>query len=167
MQPFPHPSDATHKIWSRLANWLQWYSSLKVWTTTDDRQRTDYGQLVYYKLTLWAFGSGELIKGQRLEEVENFKYLGAIISNEGSKPWDSFQDSPDNSSFFYRCFSRLKIMWRDKNISLASKFKLMRTLILFTFLFMLVRAGPWQQKSREGSKLLRWDAIGDFWIFST
>ena len=26
------------------------------------------------------------IKGQRLEEVENFKYLWAIISNEGSKP---------------------------------------------------------------------------------
>ena len=26
------------------------------------------------------------IKAQRLEEVENFKYLGAIISNEGSKP---------------------------------------------------------------------------------
>ena len=26
------------------------------------------------------------IKGQRLEEVENFKYLGAIISKEGSKP---------------------------------------------------------------------------------
>ena len=26
------------------------------------------------------------IKGQRLEEVENFKYLGAIICNEGSKP---------------------------------------------------------------------------------
>ena len=26
------------------------------------------------------------IKGQRLEEVENFKYLGAIISNERSKP---------------------------------------------------------------------------------
>ena len=55
MQPFPHPSDATHTIWSRLANWLQRYSSLKVWTTTDDD-----GPLVYYKLTLWAFGSGEL-----------------------------------------------------------------------------------------------------------
>ena len=26
---FPHPSDATHKIWSRLANWLQRYSSWK------------------------------------------------------------------------------------------------------------------------------------------
>ena len=58
MQPFPYPSDATHKIWSRLANWLQRYSSLKVWTTTDN----DGGPLVYYKLTLSAFGSGELIK---------------------------------------------------------------------------------------------------------
>ena len=39
------------------------------------------------------------IKGHGLEEVENFKYLGAI-SNEGSKPRDSFQDNPDNSSSF-------------------------------------------------------------------
>ena len=31
LQPFPHPNDATHKIWSRLANWLQRYSSSKVW----------------------------------------------------------------------------------------------------------------------------------------
>ena len=31
MQPFPHPNVATHKIWSRLANWLQRYSSSKVW----------------------------------------------------------------------------------------------------------------------------------------
>ena len=42
LQHFPTPSDATHKIWSRLANWLQRYSNLKVWTTTDDdgRRRT-------------------------------------------------------------------------------------------------------------------------------
>ena len=31
MLPFPHPNDATHKIWSRLANWLQRYSSSNVW----------------------------------------------------------------------------------------------------------------------------------------
>ena len=31
--------------------------------------------------------------------------------------------------------SRLKIIWRDKNILLASKVKLMRTLILSTFLY--------------------------------
>ena len=56
MQPFCHPSDTTHKIQLRLADWLQRYSSLKVWTTMDD----DDWPLVYYKLTLWAFGSGEL-----------------------------------------------------------------------------------------------------------
>ena len=38
MQPFPYPSDATHRIRSRLAEWLQRYSSLKVWTTTDGRR---------------------------------------------------------------------------------------------------------------------------------
>ena len=37
------------------------------------------------------------IKGQRLEEVENFKYLGAVISN---KTRDSVQNSPDNSTSF-------------------------------------------------------------------
>ena len=39
--------------WSILANWPQRYSSLKVWTKTTN-------WLLYYKLTLWAFGSGEL-----------------------------------------------------------------------------------------------------------
>ena len=33
-----------------------------------------------------GFQSEIKIKGQRLEEVGNFKYLGATISNEGSKP---------------------------------------------------------------------------------
>ena len=70
------------------------------------------------------------IKGQRLEEVENFKYLEAIISNERIKTRDSFHDTPNNSTL-----SRLKIIWRDKNISLASKVKPMRTLILSTFLY--------------------------------
>ena len=41
-----------------------------------------------------------------LEEVENFKYLRSIISNEGPKPTAAL--------------SRLKIIWRYKNISLAS-----------------------------------------------
>ena len=49
------------------------------------------------------------IKDQRLEEVENFKYLGAIISNDGSQTTAAL--------------SRLKIIWRDSNISRASKFK--------------------------------------------
>ena len=69
------------------------------------------------------------IKGQRLE-VENFKYLGAIISNEGSKPEILSRIAQTTTAL-----SRLKIIERDKNISLASKVKLMRTLILSTFLY--------------------------------
>ena len=72
------------------------------------------------------------INGLRLEEVENFKYLGAIISNEGSKPEILSRISQTTAAL-----SRLKIIWRDKNISLASKVKLMWTLILHvsTFLY--------------------------------
>ena len=70
------------------------------------------------------------IKGQKLEEVENFKYLGALISNEGSKPEILSRIAQTTAAL-----SRLKIIWRDKNISLASKVKLMRTLILSTFIY--------------------------------
>ena len=70
------------------------------------------------------------IKGQRLEEVENFKYLEAVISNEGSKP-----EILSRIAWTTAAVSRLKIIWRDKSISLASKVKLMRTLILSTFLY--------------------------------
>ena len=55
---------------------------------------------------------GEIkIKGERLEIVQNFKYLGAIISDEGSKPEIL---SPTAKTRAAR--SRLKIIWRDKNI---------------------------------------------------
>ena len=70
------------------------------------------------------------IKGQRLEAVENFKYLGAIISNNGSKPEILSRIAQTTAAL-----SSLKIIWRDKNISLASKVKLMRMLILSTFLY--------------------------------
>ena len=70
------------------------------------------------------------IKGRRLEEVENFKYLGTMITNEGSNPEILSRIAQTTAAL-----SRLKIILRDKNISLASKVKLMRTLILFTFLY--------------------------------
>ena len=68
------------------------------------------------------------IEGQRLEEL-NFKYLGTIISNEGSKPEILSRIAQTTARL-----SRFKIIWRDKNISLASKVKLKRALILSTSL---------------------------------
>ena len=49
------------------------------------------------------------INGQRLEEVENFKYLWAFISNEGSKPEILSRIAQTTAAL-----SRLKIIWRDK-----------------------------------------------------
>ena len=74
---------------------------------------------------------GEIkIKGQRLVEVENFKYLGAIIFNKGSKPEILSRITQTTAAL-----SRLKIIWRDKNNLLASKVKLMWMLILSIFLY--------------------------------
>ena len=99
------------------------------------------------------------IKGQRLEAVENFKYLGGI-SNEGSKP-----EILSRIAQTAAALSRLKIIWRDKNISLAAEVKLMQTLILSTFLY---ACESWTLTAEIERRIqaLRWDAIGDFWTFS-
>ena len=51
-QPFPHPSDATQN----LIKIGQLASEIFKFESKDDND----GPLVYYKLILWAFGSGEL-----------------------------------------------------------------------------------------------------------
>ena len=53
----PPPSDATHKIWSRLANWLQRYSSSKVWNFCHSRtSKSKMSGLIRPKIELnWAF----------------------------------------------------------------------------------------------------------------
>ena len=38
------------------------------------------------------------VNGQKLETVTSLKYLGSVITNEGSKPENTLQDSTDNSS---------------------------------------------------------------------
>ena len=43
-------------------DWPTGFRDIKVWKCGRRWTTTDGGPLVYYKLTLWAFGSGELIK---------------------------------------------------------------------------------------------------------
>ena len=53
MQPFPHPNDATHKIWSRLTNWLQRHSSSKVWNFCHSRaSNSKMSGLIWPKIEL-------------------------------------------------------------------------------------------------------------------
>ena len=51
------------------------------------------------------------IKGQRLEEVENLKYLGAIISNEGSKPEILHQSAVGAHDDLLTMVKKRKLRW--------------------------------------------------------
>lgn len=68
--------------------------------------------------------------GHELETVSQFKYLGAIINDEGSR-----NEILARSAQTLAALAKLKPVWRDKNIALKSKLKLVRTLVLSIFLY--------------------------------
>ncbi|WP_419652875.1 hypothetical protein, partial [Thiolapillus sp.] len=70
------------------------------------------------------------VKGQKLETVTSFKYLGSVITDEGSKPELLCRIAQATAAL-----TRLKPIWIDKSISLSSKIRLMRSLVTFIFLY--------------------------------
>ena len=70
------------------------------------------------------------VNGQKLESVNSFKYLGAIVTDEGSKPEILSRIAQATAAL-----AKLKTIWCDRNISLASKIRLMRTLVISVFLY--------------------------------
>ena len=70
------------------------------------------------------------VKGQKLGTVTSFKYLGAIVSDEGSKP-----EVLSRTAQATAALTKLKPIWRDNNISLGSKVKLMHSLVISIFLY--------------------------------
>ena len=66
------------------------------------------------------------VKGQNLGTVTSFKYLGAVVSDDCSKPeaLSKFEQST-------AALTKPKPIWRDNNISL----KLMRSLVISIFLY--------------------------------
>ena len=66
------------------------------------------------------------VKGQTLGTVTSFHYLGANVSDEDSKP--------DNLSRT-AALTKLKPIWRNNNISLGSKVKLMRYFVISIILY--------------------------------
>ena len=70
------------------------------------------------------------INGQGLETVTRFKYLGALVTDEGSKPEILSRIAQTTAAL-----TRLKPIWNDSNITLRSKIRLMRSLVISIFLY--------------------------------
>ncbi|KAJ8388236.1 hypothetical protein AAFF_G00136070 [Aldrovandia affinis] len=70
------------------------------------------------------------VNGQALDCVSSFKYLGAIISDEGSKKEVLARIAQTTAAL-----TQLKPIWKDKNISLGSKVRLLRSLVISIFLY--------------------------------
>ena len=70
------------------------------------------------------------VNGQKLETVTSFKYLGTVITDEGSKPELLCRKAQAKATL-----TRLKPIWIDKSISLSSKIRLMRSLVTSIFLY--------------------------------
>ena len=73
------------------------------------------------------------VKGQKLGTVTSFKYLGAVVSDDDSKPEVLSRIAQATAAL-----TKLKPIWRDNNISLGSQKELMRSLVISIFLYACV-----------------------------
>ena len=70
------------------------------------------------------------VNGQKLQTVTSFKYLGSVITDEGSKPEILSRIAQTTAAL-----TRLKPVWNDRSVSLSSKIQLMRSLVTSIFLY--------------------------------
>ena len=96
-----------------------------------DKASTAYGmEISAEKTKLTNNASGINLNGQKLETVTSFKYLGSVITDEGSKPEILSRIAQATAAL-----TRLKAVWIDKSISLSSKIRLVRSLVTAIFLY--------------------------------
>ena len=69
-------------------------------------------------------------KLQKLGTVTNFTYLGVVVSDDGSKPEVLSRIAQATAAH-----TKLNPIWRDDNISLGSKVKLICSLVISIFLY--------------------------------
>ena len=70
------------------------------------------------------------VNGQKLETVTSFKYLGSVITDEGSRPEILSMITQTTAAL-----TRLKPVWNDRRVSLSPKIRLMRSLVTSIFLY--------------------------------
>ena len=69
--------------------------------------------------------------GEKLETVTQFKYHGSTITDDAG----SVQEIKIRTAVATASFSKLKVIWRDKNISMKTRMGLLRALITSVFLY--------------------------------
>ena len=77
-----------------------------------------------------GFNTNISVDGQVLETVGSFKYLGTIVSDEGSTKEILFCIAQATM-----VFQKLDSLWRDESLNLKSKIRLMRTLVISILLY--------------------------------
>ena len=77
-----------------------------------------------------GISSNMRVNGEKLETVQSFKYLGAIVTDEGSMP-----EIRSRIAQTIAALTKLKIIWNDKNIDLSSKIRLLRSLVMSIFVY--------------------------------
>ena len=70
------------------------------------------------------------VSGEKLETVNSFKYLRSVVSDEGSRPEILSRIAQTTAAM-----TKLRPVWNDRNITLSSKIRLMRSLVISLFLY--------------------------------
>ena len=122
MQPFPHPNDATYKIWSRLANWLHRYSSSKVWNFRHSRAsnskmwgliqpKIELDQAFMPVLITSNFDDDSIKKERARMETpfSHYKSMGNILDAQGQlTPKSVVRSGRNSNSSKFLCMSSLQ-----------------------------------------------------------
>ena len=77
-----------------------------------------------------GIGTDITIDNKKLETVQSFNYMGAIVSDEGSKPEVLSRIAQTTAAV-----TKLKVIWNDKNVAISSKIRLMHSLAMSMFLY--------------------------------
>ena len=98
------------------------------------------------------------IDTKKLETVRSFKYLGAIVylgaieSDEGSKPEVLSRIAQTTAAV-----TKLEVIWNDKNIAMSSNIRLTRSLVMSIFLYACetrtTTADNWKKDTGTGDEM--------------
>ena len=135
-------------------SWVSWQSLHSLWhggLCREDQVDDNISSINEIKLN-----------GPKLETVTSFKYLGSVLSKEGSK-----LEILSSIAQTTAALKRLKAVWNDRSMSLSSKIWLMHTPLLHSSSCMLVNHGPSQQSWKEKCEPWKWGANARYYATHT